>query len=456
MRKSVLKKNACVILIVLSSILTVTVNTLAGGWGIERGRANAGDVARLLVDQLVLSRSQKRIAEAAIRPLAAERQRQLLGMSQESDADLYERLDKINEWWLKDVMGPADAIAGNPAASCAEANIAVTKLLGMMRERQLLGMSPEEGDSSPGAVNARAADQGLSQRLEASITILTQRCREEALDECIVTGRFQQIIDLEFGISSQNDNLGGGSEIDKAWVAQALKQCAIYELHFVSTTKALQIFNLVTVRDAKVPITFEKAPDLVIGEKLEDFLRGETSGGTNPFFVSVKCSQPGLSIVCMAGETASPFRASISAMDLKHREFYVDANGISKERLVGADKFSFELADGIYGVNAVVKVPGMSDVPIPMQAIGISFYVAHKKDRVEARPAVKIERKERGVYPVIFEFTYADQDSESNVSASDSTDFKLIHKPKPTPIERRTEPTRKPLKPSTRIKKIGG
>lgn len=435
--------------------LLAPASTFAGGWGIERGRANAGDVARLLVDQLVLSRSQKRIAEAAIRPLAAERQRQLLGMSQESDADLYERLDKINEWWLKDVMGPADAIAGNPAASCAEANIAVTKLLGMMRERQLLGMSPEEGDSSPGAVNARAADEGLSQRLEASITMLTQRCREEALDECIVTGRFQQIIDTEFGISRQNDLLGGDSEIDKAWVEQALKQCAIYELHFVSTTKALQIFNLVTVRDAKVPITFEEAPDFVIGEKLADLLKGETSGGTNPFFVSVKCSQPGLSIVCMAGENATPFRASISAMDLKHREFYVDGNGISKERLVGDDKFSFELADGIYGVDAVVKVPGMPDVPVPMKAIGISFYVAHKKDRVDARPAVKIERNKRGVYPVIFEFTYADQDSESNVSASDSTVFELIHKPKPNPIVH-IEPTRKPLKPSTRIKRIGG
>ena len=69
---------------------------------------------------------------------------------------------------------------------------------------------------------------------------------------------------------------------------------------------------------------------------------------------------------------------------------------------------------------------------------------------------VKIDRNKRGAYPVIFAFTYADQDSESNFSASDSTEFELIHTPKPDKLPpRRPEPTRKPLKPSPRINRVG-
>ena len=69
---------------------------------------------------------------------------------------------------------------------------------------------------------------------------------------------------------------------------------------------------------------------------------------------------------------------------------------------------------------------------------------------------VKIDRNKRGAYPVIFAFTYADQDSESNFSASDSTEFELIHTPKPDKLPPRgPEPTRKPLKPSPRINRVG-
>jgi len=90
-------------------------------------------------------------------------------------------------------------------------------------------------------------------------------------------------------------------------------------------------------------------------------------------------------------------------------------------------------------------------MPLPMPAQGFAFYIAHKKDRgtgAGAGTTVTVENIKRGVYPVMFDFTYADQGTESNVPASDSTEFKLIHKPKPADLPARPpEPMRKPLKP---------
>lgn len=437
-------------------------NALGGGWGIERGRANEGDVARLLVDQLTMKMAQNRISEAIQRPLGIERQRQLLGMSDGGTLPS-DVMDGIFQWWQKDVMGPAEAIANNPAASCAEAQIASQTLLGMMRQRALLGMSPEPDDKSSGAGEARLSEAALDKSWADITSKLLTRCQEEALDECVMTGRFEQILQTDFGFSRQEQLLGGTGG-DGKWVDDALRQCAIYDLHFVSTTKVPQIFNLAMVRDTKIKLEFKPVPGGLMSasttSKLEDLLKGETSGGSNPFFISVKCSQPPLQVVCMAGATISPFRSRVFSMELKHRQFYVDAAGISKERISGNDKFVFEVADGIYGVDAFVKVPRMPDVPVPMQAIGFSFYTAHKKDRPGTGPGagvtVKIDRNKRGAYPVIFAFTYADQDSESNFSASDSTEFELIHTPKPDKLPPRgPEPTRKPLKPSPRINRVG-
>ena len=125
----------------------------------------------------------------------------------------------------------------------------------------------------------------------------------------------------------------------------------------------------------------------------------------------------------MGGATLNPFESRIFDLELQHREFYVDANGISKERIVGKNRFVFEVSNGIYGIEAVVKVPGAPAVPVPMKGIGYSFYAAHKKDRptegLGAGVTIRLEREKRGAYPVMFEFTYADQANESGFTASD-------------------------------------
>jgi len=217
--------------------------------------------------------------------------------------------------------------------------------------------------------------------------------------------------------------------------------------------------NMETVLDGKVTLRFEAGESGVLnalfeGKRLEDILKGQTEGGENPFLVSVKCTMPGAPVVCSPGAKVYPVLSRVFAMDLRHREFYVDGSGISRERLTGEDKFKFGFSGGLFSIEALIKIPNGPSMPLPMPAQGFAFYIAHKKDRgtgAGAGTTVTVENIKRGVYPVMFDFTYADQGTESNVPASDSTVFQLIHKPKPKPIERTQEPTRKPLKPRSSL-----
>src|SRR5258706_3027868 len=123
-------------------------NLLAVGWGVERGRADEGDVATLLVDQVAMKMARNRIDRAISDPLKLARQRQLLGLPTDDIKDAGQLLDGVYYWWMTEVMAPAQRIALNPAASCAEAQLAMSTLLGMMRQRQLFGMEDSEQRSA--------------------------------------------------------------------------------------------------------------------------------------------------------------------------------------------------------------------------------------------------------------------------------------------------------------------
>jgi hypothetical protein len=118
---------------------------LAGGWGIERGRANEGDIARLAVDKVAIARATKQIDAALTRAVAIERQKALLGMTdievQVSNARIAQVNEEAEKWFIESVLEPAEAILENPAASCEEAKRANTSLLGMIRQKALLGLN---------------------------------------------------------------------------------------------------------------------------------------------------------------------------------------------------------------------------------------------------------------------------------------------------------------------------
>jgi hypothetical protein len=452
MRKDHLRVRVCLTLVLLSLFLSAPASVL-GSWGLEVGRANAGDVIRLQKDWLNFKRGYERLrlATDAVGMIARERQRQLLGVEVEglSLTELYEMLE---DYWFNNLLGPLQSIALNPAASCAEAQFALATMIGIRRQQQLLGL--EES-----AILGRV--------YQATEEMTSLRCRNEALDECVATGRFMQILELMVGGDRQTELLGREGSLE-GWAEDALKQCAIYELHFVSRTSFRDSgpgspVEVETVRDGKVQIQFEIPPGGLKGARasLGEVLKGKTSGGNNPFFVSVKCTSPTplAEFICSPGADSLPITVRINALDLKHREFYIEyekdkrlpftftETEVSRERTVGEDKFSFEFEGGVFNLQGLLKVESET-ISIPMDGVGISFYEAHKKDQM-ASDRLKIENTKRGVYPTVFHFTYAGmQDAdEAGILSTDSTDFELIHKPKPKPFEKLPEPIRKPAKP---------
>lgn len=421
-----------------------------GNWGLEVGRADAGDAAALAADWVAFKMERNRIVSSLASSGAIERQKQLLGVSDGVDAATL--FDQVQTYWLMKVLPPLQRIAINPAASCAEARFALSTMIGMKRQQQLFGI-----DESEQITRIHTATQEMA----------SLRCREEALDECVATGRFKQIVDLMMGAERQAQLVGETGDLEN-WAEDALKQCAIYDLHFVSKTNAgaPPDVKLETVRDGKISIKLE-APagglKNAISRPLKDLLKGETAGGNNPFFVSVDCLWPKpLVAVCSPGADSTPIKVGINELELKHREFYVDSinvfdrnvglmeSEITKQRVVGEDKFTFDFEGGKFDLQALIKWEGKIVATLPFRDFGNKFYIAHLKDFGASSAPLTIKGKniQRGVYPVILQFTYADSWGQGLAAVTDSTDFELIHKPKPKPFPNRSQdPIRKPLRP---------
>jgi hypothetical protein len=443
--------------IIIAVILLMTGPASAlGNWGLEVGRANGGDVVRLQKDWLTFQQMRAQLREMATREVQSDRQKQLLGTAE--DGTLGQLYEKLEDFWLNNLLDPLERIALNPAASCAEAQFALMSMIGMRRQQQLIGIEESEI---------------LNRVYEAIEKAAFIRCRDEALDECVATGRFKQIIDLMVNSDRQMQLLGGTGD-DEAWAEDALKQCAIYELHFVSRTKTkVTVSGTIsvpvtgpgeteTVRDGKIQIRFEIPSGGLKAAKgsLRAFLKGKTAGSNNPSLVSVKCKSPVKQVewICSPQGEISPVRVWINDFDLRHREFYLEnvkdentlkETDVSRERVVGEDKFSFEFEGGEFNLQALFKLKQYTS-QVPMPDYEGNFYTAHNKDLIGiGSPRLKIENTRRGVHPIVFQFTYADEYPHSPVLISDSTEFQFIHKPEPKPFQKPPEPIRKPLKPPT-------
>lgn len=310
-----------------------------------------------------------------------------------------------------------------------------------MRQRKELGMSSDAREAELDKMFKEINDKGV------------QRCREEALDECVATGRISQIV--IFGqAEARRSFLMSGSESDwQTWAKDALNQCAIYELHFVSTTHLDALYTVDSVIDGRIKLKFVEDGGPVLGMTL----KGETEGATNPFLVSIKCQYQGRggSLTCSPGATPSSYGAKILNFELKHREFYVTPEGVSAERIVGDDKFVLEFRTGIFPIQIVVTSHNLPmNISVPF-AVGAPFAIAHKRDRIGQDTTVKFENNKRGGLPIIFDFIYADQNAEGRSKADDSTHFELIHKI-PDEILKKLYPPRKPEAPRQPLRPPSG
>ena len=401
------------------------------GWGFESGRASETDVEELLADQIKLRREFDRMARISREVLGKERMLALLGANVEKSTSLLELQVKIEKWWKDEIDTPIERIANNPAASCEEANEMVRLVLGRNREKALLGASEE------GFYGLHIFD------------IARKRCHEEALDECNLTGRYDHILRIFLGEQRMAGLLGGAADGD--WVIETLRECAIYELHYTSTTNIADAFKLNSVIDGRIKLK----PDLNVANPfalLENLkFEGEVMTGTNPFLKKLDCAMPLVKITCSpGGEPKKSAWAQVSKMTLKTKEFYVENNWTSKQRPVGEDFLEMIFSPAMVASKAVVVPPKGPQVTIPFVEVGATgFYIAHKKSEAEPLKFKFTEKVRKGVYPILFEFTRTASDNVGGIAASDTTVFELIHKPEKKPFEPRSKtppPVRVPLK----------
>lgn len=399
------------------------------GWGFEVGRATEGDVEELLADQLKLRREFERMSRVGQDVLGKERVKALLGDSTRSDETLRALMIKVEEWWTKEIDGPIIRIANNPAASCEEASDMVRLVLGRNREKVLLGGN----------------DNGLGFAFEI-FGYVQKRCHEEALDECNATGRYDHIIRMMMAEGTTAASLGIGG--DGSWIGPVLKECANYELHYVSTTDIDDEFRLHSVIDGSIKIKphIEGDTGLKIMANLK--FEGEVQRGDNPFLQKLDCSAADATVTCsLGGDPKKSAYARIAKMTLKSKEFYFDERGNSQSRPVGEDFLEMIFSPAMISATATIKMPETPAITLPFLEVGATgFYIAHQKSMVEEGMFKFTENKRTG-YPILFEFTRQGKGVGEDVPGSDSTLFQVIHKPDKQPFPPRPTIKRVPIKP---------
>ena len=184
------------------------------GYGVTKG---------LLADTEPLRQRLGGDAEARLQSLAAEvlgreRQRQLLG--QESDLDLGEFFNDLMSQYEEQVVKPRVAAAGD---SCAAGRLALQTVLGLERQRQLLGMS----DGS-----------AIGQQVGDLMKTVFHVCVKEEYEMCVEDHIIHRMIPVWLGMERQSQLLGltdGTSTTPELEEAKDLTQkCLTFELDFES------------------------------------------------------------------------------------------------------------------------------------------------------------------------------------------------------------------------------
>ncbi len=402
------------------------------GWGFEVGRATEGDVEVLLADQLKLKREFARMERIGNGIVGKERIKEILveGGAGEGTENLLSLLEK---WWKEEIDEPIRRIANNPAASCEEASDMIRILLVRNRQKALIGA----GNDSVDLMLSVFAD-------------VQNRCHQEALDECNATGRYDHILRMMMVEARQAGMLSANYKGD--WIGPVLQECAIYQVHYVSTTDIDDELKIRSVIDGRITlkpvIEGDNGPQIMSNLKFE----GEIMRGDNPFLQKLDCSAADATVTCSpGGEPKKSAYAKIAKMTLRSKEFYVDEAGNSKSRPVGEDFLEMIFSPAMLAAAASIKMPDLPPINLPFLEVGgTGFHIAHQKSMVEDS-MFKFTENRRSGYPILFEFTRQGSGLGEDVPGSDSTVFQVIHKPDKQPFPARDTTKRVPLKPKQKV-----
>lgn len=416
--------------LVLAIAMPFTANA---GWGVDSGRANEQDVFDLHDDWTEVLKSVRKLRAAAGESTAEGRALQLFGVMDGKGKYTEAQLLEMQRKWVEENIDKVFLrIATNPAASCAEARQMLTYILGLERQLQLI-----DAGSNPMIFGSKLFEA------------VRQRCHEELLDECNMTGRFEQIIKWQSSEQKTFQMIQSGT--DDEWAIAALKECANYELHYVSEGDINDEFKLHTLIDGRIPIKAiaDSNSSASIGDLMLDLkVEGETNSDVNPFLQTVDCgAPPPTAMTCSPGGGVKRAAwARLLDLKMKYREYEIGINDTVTQSIKGENMLQLKFLPAMLSLTALVKTE-IGSFPMPfIEAGGTAFHIAHKSNRVE-EGKVLLNQTSTGVYPILFKFEIANANEEDGVKASDRTRFELIHKPKKKPFPPRPSKPRVPLKP---------
>jgi hypothetical protein len=387
--------------------------------------------------------------------LKVDQQMEFLGIQDPIDQQDLRRL--MLAWVLKSVLRPAAEIAVNPAASCAEAQLILTKVLQIGRQQQLLGVDD--------------SDFSLTGELAGLIkTALVRRCHEEALDECVYTGRMNAVTEMALAEERQRQLLGDQDGSDSSWVADALNQCAIYKLKFTSTGNVTrtatqegykrEIEGTVILRPGLSNFQFlgelpasMLPPELMqpSGTDSSALVTSATCQGTEPN----PGANDGRVVVDLCGSVGfdkGPTRVIVKAFDLSC--FSYDVTGVDfaapgsdkvKMSVVGQDQLTLLFTPGPISIaeNSHVEIQGqeLPSTDSTPEVFASIYAGAHFKELGEgvvfspaSAPSILSHRKDG--YPVLLIYTLEGTSPKGarDEIYTDTTVFEFSHQPEPKPF----------------------
>jgi hypothetical protein len=401
--------------------------------GVTEPRWTDANMADLSADLHALFRAQNRLnAQNIVQITAIERQKQLLGIAE--DSDFQSLNDQVREWWKGNILAPAFRIANNPAAGCKVARIVLTKLVAAERQSQLFGIDTH-------------ADVDLTDPqslISMALVAVKRRCLEQAFDACMESGNGQHLIVMLVEATRQFQLWSIDDANFEAQAVYLFRRCTVYQLRFHSQTRSETIVHSFgTTQDGSIILLSDVDPaGGFAGLALSHEWAGPRPADPSDVLGSItECTAHVTDRRFECGpllQLISPGRVTLRAADLNMKRHFQEVK-ISEEgrirstpRSDGQDELKLTLEPPDLLGMVTISMKEVS-VPAPLISTGPRFLIPHGR---LGYADIELSSWKRVGNDVLFEKTITGQQTlPGGEYLADTSKFELVHRPDLFPPE---------------------
>jgi len=301
------------------------------GYGVSKGLLADIEPERERLGGSEERRLQSQVAEA----LGRERQRQLLGG--EEDLDIAELFGSAFAEYERTVVEPRVRAAGE---SCAKGRLALETVLGLERQKQLIGMS--DGSAFPVDLMSTAA----------------RVCMQEEYELCVDEHIVHRMIPVTRGFERQRQLLGIEDPAAKAFEEDLAVRCLTFELVLESEAELKeQGFRATSNMESRTTLRYEPA---------ELAIRGSSALTNTDFVVKVpKC-----------GATPHPSDSTVDVMSLT----WVTAPRGAGDQLGAITDYTLTWLPNPTAESATIACPLMKKFELTLGLWSLLFPILHQDE----------------------------------------------------------------------------